>query len=307
MRISIGMRLFVFVVSFLVLSTFSVVAESNEKAIKGIYANYRSAVAEKNGELAAKMVRGNIFEYFERIRRGALYGTRSELLQLSFTDAVTMLRFRKELNRIKLERSTGMDLYVYSINSGWVESDTISKTDVGKVEVKNNVAMVEQIYQGNKTGGRFIFEMIGDRWRLDALAIMASADFAFERELVEKKIGKEELLNDSLRTLYGEGYEVIWQPLAPVPEELKKLMKAQRENMQRDSAQKDSIKKDNANSDAGKMSSVSMGGENRDSVQKDKGQLEKVESKVEEVSYEEKKRRIDEERRKKAEPYKVGK
>ena len=189
----LALFVFGFVFPFTVLS-----AVSEENNILNVFNAYKRALKTKNGVQAATLVSTQTMNYYENLRKNVLDANAEEMKTLPIMEAMTVLILRHHLSASELRRMDGKQLFIHSVNQGWVSENSVENVRLGEVTVKGNVAIANVISRGKKRKNMFPFSKQQGAWKLDLGVMMndmgREMDAGFRRLAQTNGMSEQELV-----------------------------------------------------------------------------------------------------------------
>ena len=189
-------------------------ADPAEDAVRQCFATYKSALLSKDGLKAAAAISANSLDYYDRMRKLALTGSRQEVEGLPDVDKVMVLALRVRAPRPLLETGSPAEMVKFAVDSGMIGEASVKQLDLGKITIKDKEAEGEIVSRGTPVGASFRFHREGESWKLDIEQATILARGTFAAIAKESGMTENELILKTLSVLAGKEIgEEIWKPL----------------------------------------------------------------------------------------------
>lgn len=190
-----------------------------EAEVRVAWAEFKDASLSGNGDVAANRVTRATHEYYDEIRRLALRANRKDLQTFVFAKRYTVLGMRLRVPKAQLNTMSGRDLFVHSIDRGWIGKNSATDVGIGAVTVTGDHARAVATEAGRPTGQYLHFIKEGGVWRLDMMQLMTVVNVAFDQMLRESGMSEDEFTKESLEATTGMMVtEALWTPPEAEPE-----------------------------------------------------------------------------------------
>jgi hypothetical protein len=183
------------------------------KEVQAAWEEYQSALLNKQGSNAAQRVTQAAFDYYSEIRDLALRASRQELKQMAVGKQLTVMLMRARVEPAQLRQMSGRDLFVHSVDNGWIGNNHLAQAELRSVKVNNNYAAVSLGAAG--TSGTVAIDFIKQEgaWKLDPNYGIRLANLAFEHMQSKSGLNAEEFVNQTVTGLSGKRIEASdWDP-----------------------------------------------------------------------------------------------
>jgi hypothetical protein len=193
-------------------------AKSQEEAsaVRQSFAAYKEAVLNDKGQEALAVITRNSRQYYGQMKQLALKAPEAEVRQLSTGNKMMVLFIRHRIPLNSLQGMTSENLFVHTVNQGWVGKSGVIKIDIGKVEISGKHAVAEIVHSGQPTPLRYRFAKEEDKWKMDLSSAMTMAEQSFKQMIKEEDMDEDEFIFTVIELASGKKVpEKIWQPLQP--------------------------------------------------------------------------------------------
>ncbi|GJQ60010.1 MAG: hypothetical protein D8M57_17560 [Candidatus Scalindua sp. AMX11] len=187
---------------------------TGDNGVRGAFDNYRSSILNQDGSKAVKYVSKSTIEYYRKIMNATLTGKEEEVRGLSTIDKMMVILLRHRMKVKVLSKMTAENLFIHSVDKGWIGKDSVINSDIGEITESNNKATAVFINYGKKTPLKYQFVKEQEQWKLDLTAVMPISDEAFKQVIESSNLDEDEYIFKILESISGEKLsEDIWQPL----------------------------------------------------------------------------------------------
>ncbi len=191
-----------------------VFADPAQDAVRQCFDTYKAALLSKDGLKAAAIISANSLDYYDRMRKLTLTGSRQEVEGLSDVDKVMVLVLRVRAPRPLLETGSPAEMVKFAVDSGMIGAASVQRMDLGKITVKDKEAEGEIVSGGKPVGASFRFHREGESWKLDLEQATILGRGTFTALAKESGMTENELILKTLSVLAGKEIgEEIWMPL----------------------------------------------------------------------------------------------
>ncbi len=180
-------------------------SEGDAEAVRRVFSAYRSALLAGEGDAAAALLSRSTYDYYDEMRRLALYGDAATVQAQSLINQLQILMLRLRIPADELESLSPGELIAHAVDQGWIGKSSVLETQPGKALAEGDVAVLHVRIDEQDAGPAFHFRRESGAWRLDlvpatqlgnaALQVAASQQGVPEREfllvLVESVLGRK--------------------------------------------------------------------------------------------------------------------
>lgn len=182
--------------------------------VRQVFEDYRAALMERQGAIAAFLVTPETQAFYETARRAALDAGREAMDALPLAQALLALRLRHDLGAERLRSMAGEEIIAEAVERGIVRASGLRAMRLGPVAVGGDTAVAEQLDPaGRPLGVVWRFERIGGLWRVDLRPSLAAADALMQKMLRDSGLSRKVFL-ERLVTMSSERpvTEELWRP-----------------------------------------------------------------------------------------------
>lgn len=211
-------KLLLVLLSFLSFSTFAQTSKDTE-AVKMIFQNFRTAVLNKNGALAARQVDASTIKYYGKLLDWTWYADTAIIDTLNVFDRLAVLNLRHRVAKDRLlQLKDGKDLMTLSVDSGFFSENSVKNFEIGNVDLKTKEGTAYGQARVNGQDFNLIFTFIKEKegWKLQLTEMLQMARQGMELDI--KRKGKD--VNEYIWT-----YLVLESGKNVAPEIIKPLKK----------------------------------------------------------------------------------
>jgi hypothetical protein len=197
----------------LLLSTVAL-GEDNAAAVRNVFSAYRSAILSGEGDEAAAFLSQSTYDYYDEMRRLALYGDAKAVQAQSLVNQMQVLLFRLRVPSDQLESLSSQALIAHAVDQGWIGKNSVLKLQPGQVLSEGDVAVLHVIVDGKDAGPAFRFNRESGAWRLDLLPTMQASNAALQLTAKQQGVPENEFMLVLMESVLGRkvGPEA-WNPL----------------------------------------------------------------------------------------------
>ncbi|MDR4505618.1 MAG: hypothetical protein MRK01_12660 [Candidatus Scalindua sp.] len=182
--------------------------------VRGAFDNYKSSILDQDGSKAVQYVSNSTIEYYGKIMKSALTGEEEEVRNLSTIDKMMVILLRHRMDAEVLSHMTAEELFIHSVDKGWIGKDSVINSDIGKITESTDTATAVFINYGKETPLKYQFVKEQEQWKLDLTAVMPLSDQAFKEVIESSNLDEDEYIFKILESISGEKLsEDIWHPL----------------------------------------------------------------------------------------------
>jgi hypothetical protein len=142
-------------------------SDPDAAAVRRGFAAYRAALERRDGSRAVAAVSQNSLDYYDRIRRLALSGSRAELAALDGTERMLVLGMRRDAPLELLNDASPGGLVSHAVSEGLISDQGALRAELGAVAVDGDVALAQIVVDGRATDGQLRFVREGGVWKFD--------------------------------------------------------------------------------------------------------------------------------------------
>lgn len=195
-------------------STPQVELKSQEDLVKESFGNYKSAILNDQGEIAAEFVDSRTIKYYQEMLDYTISADSVAVNKLNIMDKLLVFSIRHRTTKDKILGFDGKKLLIYAIEEGMVGKNSVSNTEIGEVVVDDNFAKGQLVSKGTPFPVYFHFYKEEQSWKIDLTSIFPMAIPAFQQMAQESGQEENEYLFSLLGMLTGEQpTNKIWDTL----------------------------------------------------------------------------------------------
>lgn len=184
------------------------------KAIGAAWAEYQDAVLNRSGAVTANRVTTSTLEYYDEVRKLAIYADQKQLEGMVLAKRITVLGMRHRIDVHQLSKMTGKELLIYAVDKGWIGKNNTSEVGLGKISITGNQASAVAMQGGKPSPLMIQFLKEDGVWRLDLMRLMALANAAFDQVCKQSGMPEQEFIKAMLENISGKKVtEELWKPL----------------------------------------------------------------------------------------------
>lgn len=195
-RVGIGLLLLSLLASVALAKGNDVAAE---EAVRRVFADYKAALVQGDGEAAVALVDAATLRYFEELRDLALTGSEEEVRARSFIERLLVVSMRHELGPLEMAELDLGDLIRIAVEEGWISPQSIAQLEMGEVRIDGGRAEGDARTRAQATGtaeqgpvASLVYEFVLEEgaWKFRFGSLVSSldrlvSDFAAELGLAE--------------------------------------------------------------------------------------------------------------------------
>lgn len=187
---------------------------ADDKAgVEAAWTDFKKASLSGQGEIAAGRVTSATHDYYEEIRKLALEASRDELGKYVFMKRYTALGMRLRMPAEQLRSMSGRELFVYSVDQGWIGKNSATDEGIGEITVTGDHARAVATKAGRPTRQYYHFVKKDGVWRLDMLQLMKFANVAFDQMLQDSGMTEAQFTKRFLEATTGKTVtDDLWIP-----------------------------------------------------------------------------------------------
>ena len=169
-------------------------------AIQTVFAQYKDALLEGDGQKAADVVSAGTIGFYDGIVTHVLTTPRAELMKLDFISKFMVLRIRHESTRAQLSRMTGRELLAIGVARGWISKSSVANIErLVNIRVHASEATAAMSMAPEFPAFRFLKE--AGQWKLDLAASFPLANNAMKEEIKKAGLTEDEFIIRTLNAL----------------------------------------------------------------------------------------------------------
>ncbi|MEQ8353706.1 MAG: hypothetical protein RH862_19675 [Leptospiraceae bacterium] len=200
--------------SFLALTIAAQCSAPPEEQVMETFQTYKSAILDKNGELAYEQVDANTRKRYARTLDHALNLSAVKTRELPIVDMMEVLMARHMIEPETLQAMDGKGFFVHAVNEGWIDEQGVRGLEIEIQSVEGTKATTH-VKKGEITAPiGFEFNLEDEKWKIDLTSILGMAEKQFQGIIDQSGMSTEELMFAVLMELSGQQpTATIWEPL----------------------------------------------------------------------------------------------
>ena len=186
---------------------------ADARAIQAVFAEYKDALLQSDGEKAADVVSARTIAFYAGIANHALTTPREKLAELDFISKLMVLRIRHEFTKAQVSEMTGRSLLVTGVNRGWISKSSVQNIEqlvnikVGSSEASAAMSILPEVPM-------FQFLKESGRWKLNLVASFDLGNAAIREEVRKSGLTDDQFMIRILNSVSSkEVDERIFSPL----------------------------------------------------------------------------------------------
>lgn len=156
---------------------------TEEEGIRTAFEQYRTALLERDGELASRTVDSRTLETYQRYLELAQTVDRAGLDALDLLAKLFVLRLRHELDAAQLAAATGREIFALGVDNGWISDSSVRDTEIAKITIDNTSASVSIRRAPNVP--LFFFSKEGASWKFALWKMFPIVEPALRKMMAE--------------------------------------------------------------------------------------------------------------------------
>jgi len=187
--------------------------KSEEKLVRKVFENYKTAILNDKGEEAVKFVDSRTIKYYSDMLELVKTADSTKIETLSILDKVMVFSVRHRTSKEDILSFDGKSLLIYAIKSGMVGKSSVANVSIGEVIINEDFAKGQFIVSGQKTPFYFHFYKEDEQWKIDLTSIFPVSAMVFKKMVDESGQDQNEYIFSLLEVITGKkpGSE-IWKP-----------------------------------------------------------------------------------------------
>ena len=178
-------------------------SEGDAKAVRRVFSAYRSALLAGEGDAAAALLTRSTYDYYDEMRRLALYADAGTVQAQSLINQLQVLMLRLRLPADELESLSPEELIAHAVDQGWIGKESVLTLQPGKVRSEGDVAVLHVEIDGEDAGPAFHFRRESGAWRLDLVPTTQAGNAALQMAARRQDIPEREFLLVLVESVLG--------------------------------------------------------------------------------------------------------
>jgi hypothetical protein len=182
--------------------------------IRTCFAEYERALVDRDGRAAIDIVSDSTIDYYDDILAKALDDSPEQVRALGVLDRLQVISLRHRMPAERLRRMEGYELFVHSVDEGFISRITLGEGSIGDVTVTGDSATGVYLLDGRPTTFEWGFVREYETWNVDVMSLRPLYESALKRMIRESGMSANEFIIMSLEEATDRGVRLnIWQPL----------------------------------------------------------------------------------------------
>jgi hypothetical protein len=187
-----------------------------DRAVLTAFDLYRNAVTDRDGETAVAKASRRTLEYYELVRRAALFMKEEEVHKLDYMDRFFILMIRARLDAETLSYMDGAALFEHGVREGWTSQSATQLTDINRIRFSDDRAICTFSTTTGMNADMVLWLEDGE-WKIDFAPVLKAISNHFEENVPDHE-KQDELIFKLIREAVGHPVTAdLWQPLVPPP------------------------------------------------------------------------------------------
>ncbi len=188
-------------------------SSTEEEAVRACFQAYRTAILEGKGEVAVQYISQKTLDYYAEIRELALYQDAPRVMALDLMDRLMILSLRHRVGATRLQKMDAKQLFVYSVQNGWIGKDGIQRLRLAEITLEPRTAKAAYTFDGKETGLYLLFYKQHNAWSLDLTNVLRTGNAALVDALRQEGRDENEFIFNAIASVTGSRPpQSIWHP-----------------------------------------------------------------------------------------------
>jgi hypothetical protein len=188
--------------------------KSEEKLVKKLFDNYKSAILNDKGEEAVNYVDSKTIKYYSDILELVKTADSAKVETLSILDKLMVFTIRHKTSKNDILSFDGKSLLVFAIKNGIAGKNSGANNSIGEVIIEGAFAKGQFIDNGQKAPFYFHFYKEEGQWKIDLTSLFPVSAMAFKKMADESGENQNDFLFSLLEMITGKKPSAeIWQPI----------------------------------------------------------------------------------------------
>ncbi len=184
--------------------------------VKDCYSNYKQGLLKSDGKLAIANINKSGIEYYDILMDYVMEADSSTIASMPLIDKLMILslRWRSNPNDLIKLRESGMNLFEYGVNNGFIGQEAVSNSTLGKITFNEDVATARVFNNGQEIPMQFKFIKENGKWKFDVKYVMMHTGYGLQQFVVESGMTEEEYILDLLSKMSAKPMSnEMWHPI----------------------------------------------------------------------------------------------
>lgn len=199
---------------YLCIIGFSMNAQDNKAAVEQCFHQYKNAILEGKGAIAADYVDSKTISYYDFILEQVKHRDSVELFDLNLNDRLMILSVRHRINNKNLHKIDGKGLFILSIDNGLISKTSLAGNEIGDVAIEDKKAKAQLLIQGIKTPVFMEFVQEKNKWKLNITSMFEQTSTSIQKMAKRSKMTENEFMLLMLEKSNNiKPNRTIWNPI----------------------------------------------------------------------------------------------
>ncbi len=189
-------------------------AQDNKAAVEQCFHQYKNAILEGKGAIAADYVDSKTISYYDFILEQVKHRDSVELFDLNLNDRLMILSVRHRINNKNLHTIDGKGLFILSIDNGLISKTSLAGNEIGDVAIEDKKAKAQLLIQGIKTPVFMEFVQEKNKWKLNLTSMFEQTSTSIQKMAKRSKMTENEFMLLMLEKSNNiKPNRTIWNPI----------------------------------------------------------------------------------------------
>lgn len=187
-------------------------ADDDAPEVRRVFSAYRDALLAGEGSTAAALLSHSTYDYYDEMRKLALYGAPETVRAKPLIDQMQVLMFRLRVPTERLEALSPEGLIAHAVDRGWIGRNAVLKVRPGEVELDEDRAVLH-VRVDDRDAGEFQLAREAEGWRIDLVPTTQASNVALERAAEQRGVPGSDLVLVLLESIVGRTLDdSAWLP-----------------------------------------------------------------------------------------------
>ncbi len=150
-------------------------------AVEESFKTLKTALREGDGQTAVDHVTTTTVDIYERCRKLALDSSGTDFEAIGQLEVLLAFQLRWLLDKKTLESMNGSEVFVWAVDEGMVDKETLESIELDKLQVEGNKAMATLFNKGQPVTDLVLnFELQENQWKLDLMRVFKAVEPVFD-------------------------------------------------------------------------------------------------------------------------------
>lgn len=189
-------------------------AQDNKAAVAQCFHQYKNAILEGKGAIAADYVDSKTIGYYDFILEQVKHRDSVGLSDLNLNDRLMILSVRHRINNKNLHTIDGKGLFILSIDNGLISKTSLAGNEIGDVTIEDKKAKAQLLIQGIKTPVFMEFVQEKNKWKLNLTSMFEQTSTSIQKMAKRSKMTENEFMLLMLEKSNNiKPNRTIWNPI----------------------------------------------------------------------------------------------